>query len=797
MAVVASGGYALISTGVMTSGEQKHEPETSPRPQRLVFAGAEIAGYVVQNLLGAGAMGEVWRVRQKMLNLPRAMKVLKPHIASIDRFEEEMRLLALIEHDNVVKVIDSGKLPDQSLFYVMEFVAGRNLEDDVAKHRGQRPQWEHVRDIILQVCDGLAAIHSRGIIHRDMKPANCMLSLGADKAVHVRIVDLGVAKRLSLDTANTSEGMFIGTPSYASPEQAAGETSRVSYRSDVYSVGVMLYELLTGRIPHTPENGEIRALLYQRIYGQLPPPPSTLVPSGTFPVEVDDIVARALQADPLARFQSMREFADAIRQRVGTTLVDYATPKRASLAEGAPTAPTSSPILPISLNSPAKSQTAVAIPVSDASAGSLSGVGENDGRGSKPSLSAPQATASGAQSTASASPSQRRWVPFLVLAGGLSALALAVVIPRLAENPGNVAAPPSVEPLFQQARAEMRSFGLAGMLQTEKRLRDAIDSPDLPPAQRSQARLLAAELVLMRALACHIAQSINAGNLDSPATQCSTDIDVAAKWFKRVSPSLDPAARARIKALQLIHAGAGKSVITEILPKEAEELVAIAMAAPFWHDVSAVPTASQVDTLQSVEDSTTLLRSIIAMLLLRMGRLEQAQSEVDKILEVVPDQPVAVALRGALARASAARRPAADPSSSTNPRPVTLPGPPPPSAAPTSQLRHLDRVQRDRARCRCRSCHTISRRRGWCRPDQGSAPRPMYGTWLREPRRPPRGDGALQRCPEKSAPACGRPGRGGTRRCEAQRRAGCNWILRETVGDRAEEYRGNCVLSEA
>jgi tetratricopeptide (TPR) repeat protein len=452
----------------------------------------------------------------------------------------------------------------------------------------------------------------------------------------------------------------------------------------VYSVGVMLYELLTGRIPHTPENGEIRALLYQRIYGQLPPPPSTLVPSGTFPVEVDDIVARALQADPLARFQSMREFADAIRQRVGTTLVDYATPKRASLAEGAPTAPTSSPILPISLNSPAKSQTAVAIPVSDASAGSLSGVGENDGRGSKPSLSAPQATASGAQSTASASPSQRRWVPFLVLAGGLSALALAVVIPRLAENPGNVAAPPSVEPLFQQARAEMRSFGLAGMLQTEKRLRDAIDSPDLPPAQRSQARLLAAELVLMRALACHIAQSINAGNLDSPATQCSTDIDVAAKWFKRVSPSLDPAARARIKALQLIHAGAGKSVITEILPKEAEELVAIAMAAPFWHDVSAVPTASQVDTLQSVEDSTTLLRSIIAMLLLRMGRLEQAQSEVDKILEVVPDQPVAVALRGALARASAARRPAADPSSSTNPRPVTLPGPPPP--APPQQV---------------------------------------------------------------------------------------------------------------
>ena len=666
----------------MTSDDQQHDmgPGTSSRPPRLVREGAEIAGYVVQHLLGAGAMGEVWRVRQRMLNLPRAMKILKPHIASIDRFEEEMRMLALIEHDNVVKVIDSGKLPDESLFYVMEFVAGRNLQDDVAKHRGQRPQWEHVRDIILQVCDGLAAIHSRGIIHRDMKPANCMLSLGADKAVHVRIVDLGVAKRLSLDTANTSEGMFIGTPSYASPEQAAGETSRVSYRSDVYSVGVMLYELLTGRIPHAPENGEIRALLYQRIYGQLPPPPSTLVPPGTFPVEIDDIVARALQVDPLARYQSMREFADAIRQRVGTTLVDYVTPKRAALAEGAPTTPTSSPVLPLA---PAASHAQGAVQGPEASGGVAMGAGNGDSGGSKPSLSGPQVAASAAQSMPGASPTQRRWFPILLVVGGLSALALAAAIPRLAERSRAVAAAPAVEPLFHQARAEMRSLGLAGMLQAEERLRDAIDAPDLPPAQRSQARLLAAELVLLRALVCQIAHSLGAGRLNSPAAQCNTkDIDVAGKWFERVPPSLDPAARARVKALQLMHEGAGTQVITEVLPKEADELVAVAMAAPFWRDVDAVPTPALLDALRSVENSTTLLRSIVAMLLWRTGRVEEARREVDGILENVPDQPVAVALSGIFGRVGATSPPVAEPPPSSARASTTSPRLPPQKAPP-------------------------------------------------------------------------------------------------------------------
>lgn len=713
-----------------------HDTLLGPAPpafQSAMFVGAEIYGYVVEQLLGTGAMGEVWRVRQKMLKLPRAMKVLKANIASVDRFEEEMRMLAMIKHDNVVKVIDSGAFPDKSLFYVMEFVAGRNLADDITKHKGQRPQWEYIRDIILQVCDGLAAIHARGIIHRDVKPANCMLSLETDKNVHVKIVDLGVAKRLSLDTANTSEGFFIGTPSYASPEQAAGETSRVTYRSDVYGVGVMLYELLTGKIPHMPDDGEwnLQALLYQRILGRLPPPPSSFVPPGTFPPEFDDIVARALQPEPIARFQSMREFADALRQGTSITLLNHPTPRRADLAAQTPrSSPAPTPQSSLAPASPAPTPPGSSVPTPRAAptpqpAKAISsplppilvpeppdsGFAENasteilPGGGSTPrsmteghesSGTHPAVPAANLESTptgaylhaasqagttaiaakgapAQASP-RRKWISIVLVLGGLVALGLAVAVPMLFTTP-TVQEPPSVEPIFRQAYDEMRTLGLADLLRHEESLRGVIDANDQPPAQKARARLLASELVLRRALACQIAVAFDDTALDGKALLYSKkDLDLADTWFARVPPKLDPAARDRVKALSLISKGATDTVVIEILPPEgAEELVALAKASPFWRDKTAIPEPGLISALQRVANPTTLLRSVVALLLWRRGQTVEARSILKEVVSEVPDQPTAVALLSAMSREEATVTPLT---------PVTQPAPVPAPSAP-------------------------------------------------------------------------------------------------------------------
>ncbi len=703
-----------------------------PSFQSAVFVGAEIYGYVVEQLLGTGAMGEVWRVRQKMLKLPRAMKVLKANIASVDRFEEEMRMLAMIKHDNVVKVIDSGAFPDKSLFYVMEFVAGRNLADDITKHKGQRPQWEYIRDIILQICDGLAAIHARGIIHRDVKPANCMLSLETDKNVHVKLVDLGVAKRLSLDTANTSEGFFIGTPSYASPEQAAGETSRVTYRSDIYGVGVMLYELLTGKIPHMPDDGEwnLQALLYQRILGRLPPPPSSFVPPGTFPPDLDDIVARALQPDPIARFQSMREFADAIRQGAPTTLLNHPTPRRADLAaqtprsspapipqsslapaSAAPAPPGSSVPTPrVTPTPPAARAISSPLPLPD------SGFAENESRevlpggrstprtlaaGRESSSTHPAALAPNLESTQTSpdlharsqasttttaaggapahSSTRRKLRSYVLVLGGLVALGLAVAVPMLLTTPPAQEAP-SVELVFHHAYDEMRTLGLTDLLRHEESLRGVIDANDQPPAQKARARLLASELVLRRALACQIAVVFDDTVLDGKALIYSTkDLDLADAWFARVPLKLDPAARDRVKALSLISKGATDTVVIEILPPEgAEELVAIARASPFWRDKDAIPEPALISALQQVENPTTLLRSVVALLLWRRGQTVEARNILQEVVSEVPDQPTAVALLSVINRAEATVTPV------TQPTPVPAPSTPlVPDKAPT------------------------------------------------------------------------------------------------------------------
>jgi serine/threonine-protein kinase len=229
--------------------------------------GRTIAGrFVIEHHIGGGAMGEVFRARHVTLDSVVALKIMRPDIAKDEmyqkRFYREAKAASRLEHANSVRVLDFGKEPDGLLYLAMEYLSGRDLLGLI------REQWpiadERVVDILSQTLSAVAGAHAMGIVHRDLKPENIMIDSqddddGKPRDV-VKVCDFGIAKTtdqraLGKDTtgkALTTGGMLIGTPEYMSPEQARGDP--LDARSDLYSVGVVLYQLLTGRVPFTAEN---------------------------------------------------------------------------------------------------------------------------------------------------------------------------------------------------------------------------------------------------------------------------------------------------------------------------------------------------------------------------------------------------------------------------------------------------------------------------------------------------------------------------------------------------------------
>jgi serine/threonine protein kinase len=695
-------------------------------PPPPVYPGATVHNYIVEQLIGEGGMGAVWRVRQRMLKVPRAMKVLKPGTASVERFEEEMEMLAMVKHDNVVKVIDSGVLTDGSLFYVMEYVEGRSLEADIAKHRGRRPQWEYIREVILQICDGLAAIHDRGIIHRDMKPANCMLSPDVNETVHVKLVDLGVARRSSVvRLGSTSDGMFIGSAAYASPEQAAGETKTLTYGSDVYSVGIMLYELLTGIVPHVTDDPTDRAaMLRRRVIGTLPQPPSLHMRPGTLPPELDEILVRALQPDPRDRFQTVGELSAAIRQ----TPALLRPLRRLRPSQSLPHAPVdisdddstalfhssqSSPGLP-SLHPPATpthaSQSSSALrslPPSQSASGA---------RSLPPSQSASNLTPLSSQSSPGMAPVSavavdgstlvatrpRRRPHRAAIVGGVLALVVGLLaIPGVRARVFGTADLSALvdepePPLFTRARAAIQRLGLQEAQDVQMALQQLADDPQ-PPRVVATARLLEAELVLMRALACQISV-----HLDPEPGSCrvhaQADPARAVDLLRQVPPDHSPAPQARVRALlRLVH-GEPPADTPGLAPQDRDELRALASAAPLWRGGHAVP-ADLIPPLQQLKTPSTLVRSVLGLGLWRSGEDPQAARLLTATLKMADDQPAARAVYDALLRSHDGEPVPIHPPTPVeertppNPAPATPPGateqpvrapprPPPPTPAP-------------------------------------------------------------------------------------------------------------------
>ncbi|WP_084724668.1 protein kinase domain-containing protein [Streptacidiphilus melanogenes] len=269
--------------------------------------------YVLRDLLGQGGMATVHLGDDTVLDRPVAVKTMLGDMSREpsfrERFRREAQAVARLNHTNIVAVYDSGEDDQDGTpvpFIVMEYVEGSSLSSVLRKdiaEQGAMPT-DKALEVCADVLAALAASHEQGLVHRDIKPANVMLT----KRGVVKVMDFGIARAMQSGvTSMTQTGMVVGTPQYLSPEQALGKS--VDARSDLYSVGCMLFELLTGRLPFESESP--LGMAYQHVQ-ETPPAPSSV--NAAVPLAVDALVARALRKDPAHRFQSADEMREECRR---------------------------------------------------------------------------------------------------------------------------------------------------------------------------------------------------------------------------------------------------------------------------------------------------------------------------------------------------------------------------------------------------------------------------------------------------------------------------------------------------
>jgi beta-lactam-binding protein with PASTA domain/predicted Ser/Thr protein kinase len=271
--------------------------------------------YEVEAPLGAGGMAEVWRGHDRVLNRTVAIKTLLPQFARdasfVDRFRREAQAAARLNHHGIVSVYDSGT-DGEAPYIVMEYIEGRTLADFLGSGKTLPPM--EAAKIAQEIAEALGVAHAHGVIHRDIKPANVMITRDGK----VLVMDFGIARLISGPETAPQTSAVLGTASYLSPEQAQGQA--VDARSDIYALGVVLYEMLTGRPPFTGDSP--MAIAYKQV-NATPPAPSAANPE--VPPELDAVVMRALSKNPANRYQTGQEFADDL-ERVRTGGKVMATP---------------------------------------------------------------------------------------------------------------------------------------------------------------------------------------------------------------------------------------------------------------------------------------------------------------------------------------------------------------------------------------------------------------------------------------------------------------------------------------
>jgi len=271
--------------------------------------------YRIIQKLGAGGMGAVYLAEHVVIERKVAIKILSQDFATkadlVQRFIQEARAAAKIGHENIVEVYDFGETASGSVFFAMEYLEGRDLASLI--QQASALDAKRVRPIVLQICRALSAAHTKQIIHRDLKPENIYLIEREGRADFVKILDFGIAKITNVEEGGgrlTRAGMIFGTPEYMSPEQARGEVP--DHRVDIYALGCILYEMLTGKVPFQADS--FMGTLTKHMF-EMPEPPSRRA-RWPIPQDLELICMRAIEKDRDRRFQSMLEFAQALEGEI-------------------------------------------------------------------------------------------------------------------------------------------------------------------------------------------------------------------------------------------------------------------------------------------------------------------------------------------------------------------------------------------------------------------------------------------------------------------------------------------------
>lgn len=289
--------------------------------QAVLPSASIVGGFKIISLIGVGGMGAVYLVEHMSLHRQLALKVLTPELVNEQnwqRFKAEAKILGSLSHPTLVKVYDLGIHAQAIPFYSMDYLEGRSIEEILAEDGPI--DLETTIDIMLEVLDGLAYAHRNGIVHRDLKPGNIMYCT-IDGAKAVKVLDFGISKLIdnrSTAQAMTVAGDIFGSPFYMSPEQSRGES--VDARSDIYSIGCTLFEMLTGFVPYENKSSVEIMLMHQ----EADIPLLTEVSDIEFPPSVDLVLAKCLAKSPDARYQSAKELAlDLVRIKEGKAVHAY------------------------------------------------------------------------------------------------------------------------------------------------------------------------------------------------------------------------------------------------------------------------------------------------------------------------------------------------------------------------------------------------------------------------------------------------------------------------------------------
>ena len=272
--------------------------------------------YQIIDRLGVGGMGEIFKVRHIHLNELRVIKIMRPNVAQDDqglqRFLQEARTSTMIKHKNLAMLYDFAQLDDGSYYMVWEFIDGVNIQKWIAQSGPMPPRL--TVEIAIQALHGLDHLHSMDLIHRDISPENIMLSQDTKGKLVVKVIDFGIAKQLAEGEGGqglTQTGMFLGKLKYASPEQAGflKEGENLDPRSDLYSFGIVMYEMLAGRAPFQATNPHGYILKHVT---EKPAPIAALVPNVKVPPQLESVIMRSLEKNRDARFATAADFAQAL-----------------------------------------------------------------------------------------------------------------------------------------------------------------------------------------------------------------------------------------------------------------------------------------------------------------------------------------------------------------------------------------------------------------------------------------------------------------------------------------------------